>query len=103
MMFNGRFPQFLACAMCDQMKIHSRFELLEFGWTNFDIEFMVAIRNFQNFRPYKTIDAKSINNKEKKIRYSNNIKQLSCVCDACVVMTHSLNIIIIEVIDPPYV
>lgn len=56
-MLDASFPQFFRSTMVGQFEANRRFILLKFTGTNFYVEIVTFIRNLQNFRPCKAIDA----------------------------------------------
>lgn len=59
-MFNAGLPQFFSRPMIRQFKTNRGFELFEFTGSNFNIEIMAFVADFQNFRPCEPINSQTI-------------------------------------------
>lgn len=59
MMLDAGFPQLFSSTMIGQFEADRRFVLLEFARTNFDVEIVALVRDFEDLWPGKTIDTQS--------------------------------------------
>lgn len=59
MLYAG-LPQFLGGTVIGQLKRYGWLVLFEFARTNFDVEIVAFVRDFQDFRPGETVDAQSV-------------------------------------------
>lgn len=59
-MLHACFPQLFGRPMIGQLETNRGLELFELARSNFDVEIVTFVANFQNFRPGKTVDAQPI-------------------------------------------